>query len=436
MKKQIQSGMGFVSKDSEEDNNKYSAKLVLIFLCFFFLMFGLNELGFFYVEKNVMRAAFVSDFVCIALIWILAFIPAISSWRKTKYIIILLGSAFTLISMTALNFHAVLCLCIPMIIALNYHSRKLSVLTFFTTICCAFLAPVLGVLLNTWQASYFVSLIYAIDPGLVPENLKQLAPLLVNNISATQIAMDFISVPQFFFALMFGIAIVITNRRKRSMFDQQIESVKESRDTVLGAMADIVENRDFNTGGHIKRTGKVMEILTDTLKQDPEFKNKLSDEYCDCIIKTSAMHDLGKIAIPDSILGKPGKLTPKEFEYIKIHPQKSYEIVGRILEALNDEQFQRVAENIALYHHEKYDGSGYPKGLKGDEIPLEARLMAIADVYDALVSKRCYKEAMSHEKAYEIIEESMGTHFDPKLRTCFEKAYPRIVEDYLIAKYV
>ena len=156
----------------------------------------------------------------------------------------------------------------------------------------------------------------------------------------------------------------------------------------------------------------------------------LDEPYRECIIKAAPLHDLGKIAIPDNILNKPGRLTEEEFEYIKIHPQKGYDIVDTIFSGLDDKRLLEVSENIALYHHEKYDGSGYPKGLKGEEIPLEARIMAIADVYDALVSKRVYKKPMPHEEAYKVIKDSMGTHFDPSLEACFDKAFPEICRYY------
>lgn len=191
---------------------------------------------------------------------------------------------------------------------------------------------------------------------------------------------------------------------------------------MLAGMASVVENRDNNTGGHIKRTSEVVKILTEYLPLDESFR--------DDIIKAAPLHDLGKIAISDNILNKPGRLTDAEYEFIKIHPQKGYEIVRTILSGLDDERLLRVAENIALYHHEKYDGRGYPHGMKGDAIPLEARIMAIADVYDALVSERCYKKPMSHEEACVIIRDSMGTHFDPMLEECFDKSSDAIARYY------
>lgn len=146
---------------------------------------------------------------------------------------------------------------------------------------------------------------------------------------------------------------------------------------------------------------------------------KTEDEFCEDLVKAAPMHDLGKIAIKDSILQKPGRFKEEEFEIMKTHAEKSAEIIENILRGVEEDHFVNVAVNVARHHHEKWDGTGYPKRLSGEQIPLEARIMAIADVYDALVSKRCYKEAMSFSNAYDIIIESMGSQFDPGLKPVF-----------------
>lgn len=138
-------------------------------------------------------------------------------------------------------------------------------------------------------------------------------------------------------------------------------------------------------------------------------------------LKAAPMHDLGKIAVDDRVLRKPGSFTPEEFEEMKKHSEKGAEIVTQILDGVNDEEFVAIARNITHYHHEKWNGQGYPEQLSGIDIPLEARIMALADVFDALVSKRCYKEKMDYDKAFEIIEESLGSHFDPELGKLFLK---------------
>ncbi|MDD6811524.1 MAG: HD domain-containing protein [Lachnospiraceae bacterium] len=222
------------------------------------------------------------------------------------------------------------------------------------------------------------------------------------------------------------------NAKLKQQVEQQIQHIYLiQQKTVLG-MASMVENRDNNTGGHIKRTSDVVGILVETIKENHLLE--LSDEFCRDLIKAAPMHDLGKISIEDRILQKPGRFTDEEFEIMKTHAEKSAEIIERILRGVEEEYFVNVAVNVARYHHEKWNGMGYPKGLSGEHIPLEARIMAIADVYDALVSKRCYKEAMSFSKAYEIIIESMGSHFDPSLEPVFIMSRDKLESYYTNAE--
>ena len=142
------------------------------------------------------------------------------------------------------------------------------------------------------------------------------------------------------------------------------------------------------------------------------------------------MHDLGKIAVNDAVLRKPGKFTDEEYEDMKRHAAEGARVIHEILKQTDDASFKMIAENVAHYHHERWDGSGYPEGLKGEQIPIEARIMAIADVYDALVSKRVYKDAFDLAKADSIIMEGMGTQFDPNLESVYVKARPRLEEYY------
>ncbi|MBE5865565.1 MAG: HD domain-containing protein [Lachnospiraceae bacterium] len=209
---------------------------------------------------------------------------------------------------------------------------------------------------------------------------------------------------------------------------EQTAHITDMQAKVLVGMANIVENRDNNTGGHIKRTSDVIEILLDTIQKEKILS--LDMQFCKDIIKAAPMHDLGKIGIDDKILRKPGRLTDEEFVVMQTHAEKSAQLVESILQGVEEEHFVKVAINVARYHHEKWSGAGYPEHLKGEEIPLEARIMAIADVYDALVSKRCYKEPMSFEKAYEVMMESMGSHFDPGLKPVFVKSREKLEEYY------
>lgn len=210
--------------------------------------------------------------------------------------------------------------------------------------------------------------------------------------------------------------------------NQQIQTIYQIQQKTILGMASMVENRDNNTGGHIKRTSDVIGILIQTIHKSKLLD--LSEQFCQDLIKAAPMHDLGKIAIEDRILQKPGKFTDEEFEIMKTHAEKSAVIVEKILRGVEEDHFVDVAVNVARYHHEKWNGSGYPCGLSGEDIPIEARIMALADVYDALVSKRCYKSAMGFSQAYDMIIESIGTHFDPVLEKVFIQSREQLENYY------
>ena len=208
--------------------------------------------------------------------------------------------------------------------------------------------------------------------------------------------------------------------------DRHIHAIQEQ---MIVGMAKMVESRDSNTGGHIMRTSGIVAIFAEELQKDKGFGR--TREYYDALIAAAPMHDLGKIAIDDKILRKPGSFTPEEFEVMKTHAEKGAAIVENLLSEIESPFFVEIAKNVACFHHERFDGSGYPYGLFGANIPFEARVMAVADVYDALVSKRCYKEQMSFEEAYNLIMNSMGTHFDPRLKPCFVACREKLEHYYL-----
>ena len=204
------------------------------------------------------------------------------------------------------------------------------------------------------------------------------------------------------------------------------------QDKLVLGMATMVESRDNSTGGHIKRTSDIVRFLVEEMMKDP-FIN-LNHEFYEGLVKAAPMHDLGKIAIDDIILRKPGKFTDEDYLIMKTHPSEGAKILTEILKNVTDKNFEKIAINVAHYHHERWDGNGYPNGLKGEEIPLEARIMAIADVYDALVSKRVYKDEFSFTDAYKIIVENMGKQFDPGLEKYFARAREKIENYYIELK--
>lgn len=218
------------------------------------------------------------------------------------------------------------------------------------------------------------------------------------------------------------------NNDLRKEVELKTEHIRQMSDELILDMAMMVESRDNSTGGHIRRTADCVRFIADEIKKDID--NNLTDSFLDKVIKAAPMHDLGKIAVDDAILRKPGRFEPEEFEKMKAHAPEGARIVHEILKDSDDEEFHRIAENVAHYHHERWDGSGYPEGLKGEAIPVEARIMAIADVYDALVSKRVYKDSMSFEEADKIITESFGKHFDLQLKKYYDAARPALENYY------
>ena len=202
--------------------------------------------------------------------------------------------------------------------------------------------------------------------------------------------------------------------------DKRTREVMAIQDVTILAMASLAETRDSDTGNHIRRTQFYVKVLAEQLRNPPRFAATLSDRYITMLFKSAPLHDIGKVGIPDRILLKPGRFEPHEFEIMKTHTTLGRDAIEHAEQSLGMQvEFLSMAKEIALSHQEKWDGSGYPEGLAGDTIPPSARLMAIADVYDALISRRVYKEAMSHQTAVDVITQGRGTHFDPDMVDAF-----------------
>lgn len=197
-----------------------------------------------------------------------------------------------------------------------------------------------------------------------------------------------------------------------------LELAKYHEEMIMG-LATLVENKDGSTGGHIKRTTMYVRLLAQELRRRSYYKEILTKDYVRNLCLAAPMHDIGKVSIPDVILQKPGKLTEEEFALMKKHAENGGNIVKETFDNLGNEQYAEMAYQVARYHHEKWNGNGYPEGLKRKEIPLCARIMAIADVFDAVSEKRCYRDAMPLEKCFDIIEEGSGQDFDPVLVEVF-----------------
>jgi putative two-component system response regulator len=219
---------------------------------------------------------------------------------------------------------------------------------------------------------------------------------------------------------------VLVSKRTRDLEARTMElqarstELQLNQDLTILALGSIAETRDNETGNHIHRTRAYVQVMTQRLAPLPRYRNTISEEQWTMIWKSAPLHDIGKVGIPDHILLKPGKLTVEEFAVMKRHPKIGRDALRAAeIRMGSDGSFLSAAKEIACAHHERWDGSGYPDGLSGEAIPLSARLMALADVYDALISKRVYKPAWTHSAAVDVVREGRGGHFDPSLVDCF-----------------
>lgn len=279
---------------------------------------------------------------------------------------------------------------------------------------------------------------------ILDSGLNSLAKYINSEIARTKKGLSFhykMIVVSFSVAVFMSIGISVVLTVVCTMFTSQLEinknnlqndiiektdEIKEQnkkiiyiQEQTIYGMANLIESRDSDTGEHAKRTSLYVELLGKAAKEAGYHKEIITDGYIEILKKAAPMHDIGKIVVSDSILKKPGKLTEEEFKKIQNHTIAGGKIIREVLSGIESEDYVKIAADIAVSHHERWDGNGYPYKLKGEEIPLEARIMAIADVFDALVSPRCYKDPFSTDEAFEIISLSRGTHFDPVLTDLF-----------------
>ena len=210
--------------------------------------------------------------------------------------------------------------------------------------------------------------------------------------------------------------------------EHQNEVISRLQNGLILVLADMVESRDKCTGDHVRKTAAYADIILRELKREGVYADQLTEAFMQDVVNSAPLHDVGKIQVSDAILNKPGKLTDEEFEIMKTHTTAGAEIISRAIDMVSEENsgYLKEAMNLAHYHHEKWNGQGYPCGLAGEDIPLSARIMAVADVFDALVSKRSYKDGFPFEKAMDIIREGSGSHFDPKVVNAFVNAQDEV----------
>ena len=388
----------------------------------------LNELGLFTVTKYVMR-------IIIALSSFFYALPILIYWihdkilrknpsilRKSHFKVTIITGAYlgTALMTIALSFHAVLLMVVPLLMASQYRSKRRMVVT--VLVITALLVPI-----NVYGSFFFGMPDRNLLKGALPDEEMNDVAKRFEVATPSRMGELFLHycLPSLLIILSIDALVIGITRRNDMMIRRQIElservqaeieHTNKVQGSVIEGLAGVIETRDSDTGDHVIRTKKYVGLICGWLRQDAVYADVLDEKTVEKITNAAALHDIGKIAVSDTILLKPGKLTEEEFEKMKLHTEKGGEMVATILKQMDYEEFVEHAHDIALFHHEKWDGSGYPRGLKGEEIPLSARIMAIADVFDALVARRVYKEPMSPEKAFDLIVSESGTHFDPAI---------------------
>ena len=211
------------------------------------------------------------------------------------------------------------------------------------------------------------------------------------------------------------------NNNLQQLVAEQVKEISEAQMSIIFALAKLAEYRDADTGGHLERVQEFCRLLAEALQKDSPYKNQIDPKYVANIFLASPLHDIGKVAIPDRILLKPDKLNDEEFAVMKTHAIIGAEYLEEVLTKYPKNAFIKMGVEVARFSHERWDGKGYPLGLAGEAIPLSARIMALADVYDALRSKRCYKKPVDHKIAFQVIVDASGTQFDPVIVEAFVK---------------
>lgn len=349
-----------------------------------------------------------------------------------KYVI-LIPSYFALnLMIIMMSFHTVLLLVIPTLMAAQYRfNRKGWVVILVSSILAVPITVYCSCLLGIADRNFL--------KGLAEENLNSIRARFDYLMAGRALELLLHHVlPRMLALVSVDILIAVLIQRHNSMLDKQAELAHEVAEeaekrnqlqsAVIDELATVIETRDVGTGEHVKRTKKYVNILCHALAKSTKYQDILTDESIERITSAAALHDIGKIAVSDTILLKPGRLTPEEFDKMKVHTTKGGEMVKKFFEVFNEENFFEDAYAIAMYHHEKWDGTGYPEGLKHEDIPLCARIMAIADVFDALVSKRVYKDAFPIEEAFDIIVQEGGSHFDPELIEVLKSIKDQFIE--------
>lgn len=411
---------------AEKDANRFNLKCLLLLCSLALLSVVLNELGLFVISRNMMLPTMILAFLLMMIppvIWLvhdglLRREQSLTEQAFFKHLI--LGCAYAGIGLlcVVLSFHTVILLAVPPLMAAQYREQKS---IFWGMVAVSILLVPVSV-----YGGYFFG---TEDKNLLDGALtEQEAAVLSNRLAVAtpkrmiELLLHYV-IPRIFCVIAIIALVSGITRRNAKMLARQTELARRIREEmerrnaiqgrVIDELAALIENRDEGTGEHVARTKRYVRMISREMQQDEAYRDQLTDEVLARIESAAPLHDIGKIAVSDTILLKPGKLTAEEFDKMKVHAAKGGSMIQNIFSGMGDSAFLKTAEEIAASHHEKWDGSGYPNGLKGEQIPLPARIMAVADVYDALVSTRVYKAPIPPEEALDVIFSESGSHFDP-----------------------
>lgn len=390
-----------IIRQNECEANKTTARIMGLSFLVFSLIYFLNIAGIFIIDHTVMTCAyFTSAVLLLSPMFFNLIFPHDTKWLKYLYVV--LADLFILVCTTTLTYHVVLIYAYPIAIAGLYFSKKLTNIATVLTIAFTIAGQFFGYFLN-WRPDYNFTTFH----GLV---IYSILPRLLTLIC---------------FAALLGL---LTNRTSKLLADdaENYERLIQNNIDMVYGFANLVENRDQSTGGHIKRTSVYVKLIAEELHRTGMYKEEITEEFIGFASTVAPLHDIGKIAIPDSILQKPGKLTDEEFEIMKTHSAKGGSIIEETFSHVYNKNYRKMAFEIARFHHEKWNGRGYPEGRKGEDIPLSARIMSIADVFDAVSEKRCYRDAMPLDQCFDIIKKGSGTDFDPVITEAFLRIRDKI----------
>ncbi len=427
--------------EADADANIFNLRCLCVLALLALLSYILEMLGLFTASREVMLPSAIACGVLFLLPVAVHLICSKCLKNKVKVVekgwfkYLVIASVYLGIALLCvmLTIHAVLLMAIPPLMAAQYHDhRRLFFITLVLTVLLVPIGVYGGYFFGAIDRNYFKGMLTDEETQIFANRLALATPKRM-----LEIFLHY-ALPRLFGVVAIVVMAYGTVRRNGKMLARQqelmgkvkdeMEHVNKMQSQVIDALATLIENRDVGTGDHVIRTKYYVKMIAEALAKNEKFRDQLDDETLELIESAAPLHDVGKIAISDNILLKPAKLTKEEFDSMKAHTIKGRIMVGNILKNIENDRLLKIAEDIAVSHHEKWDGSGYPYGLREDDIPLPARIMAVADVFDALVSVRVYKDAVKPEEAIDVMMQESGKHFDPDIMQAFWE-----IKDDLIA---